>query len=208
MEFDENRVVPGSGKFFSRVALVLGAALLLLLLVLSVLGARWVIKKKIPVVSQSTPEIDAWILEASERYQVDPLLVKAVIWKESRFDTQARGAAGEVGLMQILNLAALDWASAEGLEEFDLKMIEDPRTNVLTGSWYLAHLMKRYQNTDNPIPYTLADYNAGRSNVLRWWDDFSKTNSASFIEQIGYPTTQKYVLDVMKNHDQLRELND
>jgi soluble lytic murein transglycosylase len=204
MELDENLVAPGSGKFYSRMALIFSATLLLL----SALGVWFVLKKKIPGAPQSTPEIDAWILEASDRYAVDPLLVKAVIWKESRFNIEARGAAGEVGLMQILSLAALDWASAEGLEEFDVRMLEDPRTNVLTGSWYLAHLMKRYLTTDNPIPYTLADYNAGRSNVLRWWDDYSKTNSASFIEQIGYPSTQRYVLDVMKNYDQLRKRED
>lgn len=157
---------------------------------------------------QSTQEIDNWIVEASDRYEVDPLLVKAVIWKESDFNKQARGAAGEVGLMQILELAALDWAGAEKIQGFDFKMIEDPRTNVLTGSWYLSHLMKRYLNTDNPIPYTLADYNAGRSNVIRWWDEHSKTNSASFIEKIGYPSTRSYVLDVMTKYDQLRALED
>ncbi len=157
---------------------------------------------------QSTPEIDGWIDEASNRYEVDPLLVKAVIWKESGFNKQARGSVGEVGLMQILELAAEDWAKAEKIQGFDFKMIEDPRTNVLTGSWYLSHLMKRYLETDNPVPYTLADYNAGRSNVIRWWDEHSKTNSASFIEQIGFPSTRSYVLDVMEKYNQLRAVED
>ena len=44
----------------------------------------------------------------------------------------------------------------------------DPGTNTLAGTWYLRKLMRRYAQTDNPLPYALADYNAGRGNVLKW----------------------------------------
>ena len=56
---------------------------------------------------------DSFILAAAKRYQVDPALVKAVVWRESRFDPDARGRAGELGLMQIRAAAAAEWAAAE-----------------------------------------------------------------------------------------------
>ena len=41
---------------------------------------------------------DADIKAAARRYGVDPALVRAVVWQESRFNSQARGRAGELGL--------------------------------------------------------------------------------------------------------------
>ena len=54
---------------------------------------------------------DDIILESADRYGVDPALVKAVIWRESRFRPYVRGKAGEIGLMQIMpDKAVVDWA--------------------------------------------------------------------------------------------------
>ena len=63
----------------------------------------------------------------------------------------------------------------------------NPATNTLIGAWYLEKLLKRYAQTDNPIPYVLADYNAGRSNVLKWNQGRAATNSAAFLWQIDFP---------------------
>ena len=38
---------------------------------------------------------DAIIIAAASIYEMDPALIKAVIWQESRFNPEARGAAGE-----------------------------------------------------------------------------------------------------------------
>ena len=86
-----------------------------------------------------------------------------------------------------------------------MEHLVDPRTNILAGSWYLARLLKRYQQTDNPVPYALADYNAGRSNVRRWIvADRAETESDVFIDSIGFPSTQRYVQEVMKRWDYYR----
>lgn len=50
------------------------------------------------------------------------------------------------------------------------------------------------------MPYALADYNAGRGNVLKWNDGAAATNSAVFIEQIGFPGTREYVAAVTWRH--------
>lgn len=142
------------------------------------------------------PEIKA----AAKRYGMDPLLIKAVVWQESRFDPAIRGRAGEIGLMQIQDIAAQEWADEERYATFDHEHCLDPGTNTMAGTFYLSKLLKRYKKTDNPIPYALADYNAGRGNLLKWSGGAAATNSAVFISQIGFPSTRHYVENVMHRY--------
>lgn len=147
---------------------------------------------------------DGVILQAARRYGVDPALVKAVVWRESRFEAKAKGRAGEIGLMQVGEAAAREWAEAERIRIFFHRELFDPGKNTLAGAWYLRKLLRRYAPTDNPLPYALADYNAGRSNVLRWNRGAAQTNSALFIEQIDFPGTKQYVQAVLRRFEQYR----
>jgi soluble lytic murein transglycosylase len=149
---------------------------------------------------------DAIILAAAQRYGVEPALVKAVVWRESWFNPRARGRAGEIGLMQIQVIAAQEWADAGHITTFDHKHCFDPGTNTLAGAWYLHKLLLRYIRTDNPAAYALADYNAGRSNVLKWNSGAAATNNAVFIEQIGFPGTKNYVKSVLKRYGHYRPI--
>ncbi len=144
---------------------------------------------------------DAPILAAARRYEVEPALVKAVVWRESRFNPRRRGHAGEIGLMQIRTTAAGEWAAAEHVAGFSKGSLLDPATNTLAGAWYLQRLLKRYTRADDPLPYALADYNAGRSNVLKWNHGAAATNSAAFIAQINFPGTKNYVRSVMRRRE-------
>jgi soluble lytic murein transglycosylase len=143
---------------------------------------------------------DAPILAAARRYGVDPALVKAVVWRESRFNPNVRGSRGEIGLMQIVpDAAAKDWADAEKIK-LPPEHLLNPVTNTLAGTWYLAKLLKRYNQTDNPLPYALADYNAGRNNVLKWKHGAAETNSAAFLAQMSFPSTKTYVRSVTRRY--------
>ena len=145
---------------------------------------------------------DIPILAAARRYGVEPALVKAVVWQESRFHPQARGSRGEIGLMQVMpKAAARDWSDAEHLPPLTPEHLLDPGTNTLVGAWYLGKLLKRYARTDNPLPYALADYNAGRGNVLKWNQGAAATNSATFMEQMQFPGTKSYVRSVMRRYE-------
>ena len=144
---------------------------------------------------------DQHIRVAAQRYGIEPALIKAVIWRESRFQAGVRGRAGEIGLMQVREDAAFEWADAEKLHPFDHEQITDPEKNILCGSHYLAKLLKRYQKTDNPVPYALADYNAGRSHVLRWNKGAARTNSEAFLAQMDFPGTREYALSVMRQYE-------
>jgi soluble lytic murein transglycosylase len=149
---------------------------------------------------------DSLILAAANRYQIDPALVKAVVWRESRFDPDARGRAGELGLMQIRAAAAGEWAAAEHIASFEHRACLDPATNTLAGAWYLKKLLLRYQQTDNPAAYALADYNAGRSNVLKWIQGPAATRSGAFVAQIGFPATREYVQAILHRADSYRPM--
>jgi soluble lytic murein transglycosylase len=148
---------------------------------------------------------DKHILAAARLHHVDPALVKAVVWRESRFNPNARGSKGEIGLMQIMKGTAEDWAKAERAPFFLHAQLFDPAKNTQAGAWYLSKLLRRYTQTDNPVLYALADYNAGRSNVLRWNKGAAATNSAAFMAQMDFPGTKAYVRTVSQRYDRYRK---
>jgi soluble lytic murein transglycosylase len=148
---------------------------------------------------------DKEIYEAAVRYDLSPELIKAVVWKESHFDTQARGRAGEYGLMQIRDAAAYEWAAAERLSFFHPLLLQDPKTNTRVGAWYLNKLLRRYTNSDNALVYALADYNAGRGNVLRWYKGAATTNSTAFLQQMDFPTTANYIREILQKQRDYRD---
>ena len=148
---------------------------------------------------------DAVIHAAAARYGVDAALVKAVVWRESRFDPEVRGKAGEIGLMQIREPAAREWAEAERIAGFQHEHIRDPGSNTLAGAWYLAKLFRRYPQADDPVPYALADYNAGRGNVLRWNQGAAATNSQQSLAQMTFPGTRRYIETVAERRARYRD---
>jgi soluble lytic murein transglycosylase len=66
----------------------------------------------------------------------------------------------------------------------------------------LSKVLQRYAATDNPAAYALADYNAGRRNVLRWMSATNapqaRTNSAQFLAAMTYPGTRQYVEQILE----------
>jgi soluble lytic murein transglycosylase len=148
---------------------------------------------------------DPEIIAAARKYKLEPALVKAVIWQESKFNPNAQGKAGEIGLMQIREEAAFEWADAEKIHPFEHREIFDPKKNIEAGTFYLSQLVKRYKNTDNPLPYALADYNAGRTHVLRWNKGAAKTNSEIFLSQMDFPGTRQYARNVIEKYSRYQK---
>ncbi|MBT5927025.1 MAG: transglycosylase SLT domain-containing protein, partial [Verrucomicrobia bacterium] len=136
---------------------------------------------------------DALFEEAGQRYEVHPALIKAVAWQESRFHADAKGGVGELGLMQLSDMASFEWADAEGITTFRPDHLIHPQTNTLAGAFYLSKMLSRYHDKDQPLIYALADYNAGRKAVLEWMTDDGSTDSVVFLEQMDFPGTKKYI---------------
>ena len=104
--------------------------------------------------------------------------------------------------MQMTEVAAQEWADALHLNGYAHEHILDPSTNLNAGSYYLSKVLRRYAATDNPLAYALADYNAGRRNVLRWMNATNapqaRTNSAQFLAVMTYPGTRQYVEQILE----------
>ena len=103
----------------------------------------------------------------AENYQLDPHLVAAVIYQESKFDADARSGSGAVGLMQLLPETGQGIADRTGGNTWKPDDLLDPELNIRYGSWYLRHLLDKYGDER----LALAAYNAGQSNVDRWRED-------------------------------------
>lgn len=142
---------------------------------------------------------DKLIAEACAAYDVDPALVSAVIRRESSFNPRAVGRAGEAGLMQVTAPAAREWMEATGAAPETMAGLFKPENNIHAGTWYLGRALMHWSHKADPLPYALAEYNAGRSNVNRWSTD-DGGDPAAFIAAITYPSTRRYVRDILDNY--------
>jgi peptidoglycan lytic transglycosylase len=147
-------------------------------------------------------QYDQLILTVARNNELDPMLVKAVVWRESRFDSKKLGAAGERGLMQVSEIAAREWATENRIENFRPEDLFDPKTNVKAGAWYLHRAMIHWQKAHNPVPFALAEYNAGASRAQRWagGDGSQPISASAFQKNIDFPGTKKYVESILERY--------
>jgi soluble lytic murein transglycosylase len=100
----------------------------------------------------------------ARNYRLEPPLLAAVIYQESKFDADARSSSGAIGLMQLLPGTAEGIATRTGGTAFVVDDLYEPEINVRYGAWYLRHLLDKYGDEAT----ALAAYNAGQTNVDRW----------------------------------------
>jgi len=144
-------------------------------------------------------QYDKLILSVAAEHQLDPMLVKAVVWRESRFDREKIGTAGERGLMQVSTRAAYEWAREHKIDKFRVDQLLDPKTNLEAGSWYLHRALEHWQNESEPLPFALAEYNAGASRAQRWVGQ-GIVNANEFLARIDFPVTRKYIQSILDRY--------
>ena len=144
-------------------------------------------------------QYDELIMSVANEHQLDPMLVKAVVWRESRFDREKVGSAGERGLMQVSPKAANEFAHENKISDFQLEQLFDPKTNLEAGSWYLHRAIDHWQNESDPLPFALAEYNAGASRAQRWVGANGGTAS-EFLGHIDFPATRSYVQSILNRY--------
>jgi len=124
----------------------------------------------------------------AENYGLDPALLAAVIYRESKFDAKAVSDSGAIGLMQLLPETAKGIAQYTGGKKFRVEDLYDPEINVRYGAFYLKRLLVKYGD----VEHALAAYNAGQANVDRW---------LAQGKGIAFPETKAYVRAVLDMRD-------
>ncbi len=147
---------------------------------------------------------DKLIAEIATKYGVDKALVKAVIRRESKFDPFVYGRAGEIGLMQVTAPAGEEWARAVGRRDFGKDLLWSERVNIEAGTWYLARGLRRWQGMDDPIPFALAEYNAGLGRVRQWLPRGGQTTAREFMDTIGIASVRAYIGAVTEYYEHYR----
>lgn len=137
------------------------------------------------------------VVNAAQRYDVDPYLIFSIIRAESGFRTTARSPVGARGLMQIMPDTAEWIARQRGIKNFDAADLHDPQTNIEFGCWYLASLNKEFAGR---LPMMVAAYNAGSGRVREWAISGQWDGSDQHLEDIPYPETRQYVKNVLQNY--------
>src|SRR5213076_674986 len=100
----------------------------------------------------------------ARNYRLDPALLAAVIYQESKFRPTVKSSSGAIGLMQLLPDTAKGIAIHTGGSAFRVDDLYNPEINVRYGAWYLRHLLDKYGDERT----ALAAYNAGQDNVDHW----------------------------------------
>jgi soluble lytic murein transglycosylase len=126
---------------------------------------------------------------------LDPSLIAAVIYAESRFRDQ-ESHAGALGLMQITPQTANVIARLSGGTQFVTRDLSDPDINIRYGSYYLSYLLRRYDGNEVAA---LAAYNAGTGSVDRWG------GTGLDLDGIGFPETHAYVEQVLEKRQEYRD---
>jgi len=158
-----------------------------LLLVLVLAGA---VAGGVLYVSRSTPpwferlryplRYTEYVRVHARENHLDPALLAAVIYQESKFRSDAQSDSGAIGLMQLTPSTAHGIAIRTGGGAFRTDDLYNPEINIRYGAWYLANLFDKYHSET----LVLAAYNAGQGNVDRW---------LAHDEAIQFPETASYV---------------
>jgi soluble lytic murein transglycosylase len=174
------RVVVGTVAFVGIVALAIALAM--------------------PLFKKAVNEIDGLPLsysdvirqQAAEKH-LDPALIAAVIYAETKFDPRPSSAGAE-GLMQILPRTAEFLARRSGATTFTVRDLGTPQVNIAYGSYYIRYLLDEYHGS---TMLAVAAYNAGETNVSRWLAAARDQGHSLTISDIPFGQTRAYVAKVL-----------
>jgi len=119
----------------------------------------------------------------AQEHGLDPALLAAVIYQESKFNSDAESSSGAIGLMQLTPSTAKGIAIRTGGHAFRTHDLYNPEINIRYGAWYLDNLFKKYGSER----LVLAAYNAGQGNVDRWLaadEDVQFGETRAYIDRV------------------------
>ncbi len=132
------------------------------------------------------------IVAESEASGVQPDLIAAVIYQESKFSEVARSDRGAVGLMQVLPETARWIHRQPGAPAAAPERLTDPTVNIAYGVWYLHYLIDKYKSQD----LALAAYNGGETNLRRWIAGARREGRTLTVADVPFSETRGFVVAV------------
>jgi soluble lytic murein transglycosylase len=141
------------------------------------------------------------IRKQAAQKRLDPALIAAVIYAESKF-APSRSSAGAEGLMQILPETAYFIAHLSGGSQFTASDLATPSINVAYGSYYLRYLLDHYDGNEM---LAVAAYNGGLANVDKWVARARENGGHLTVAAIPFSETRAYVERVLSAQQGYRE---
>lgn len=142
------------------------------------------------------------IREQAAAKHLDPALIAAVIYAETKFDPRTSPAGAE-GLMQIEPATAEFLAKLSGGYRFQTSDLATPSVNVAYGSYYLRYLLDHYSGDEM---LAVAAYNAGLANVDSWVARAHAEDKSLAVSEIPFGETRAYVQRVLQAQREYRAL--
>ena len=127
-----------------------------------------------------------------DKYNIDPLLIMAIIKAESNFNEKVVSHKGAVGLMQITPRTGEWIAEQMGMTHYNINMLKSPYRSIDMGVWYIDYLIDYYDGNRN---LALAAYNAGTGNIDKWLEN-GKIKETGDIITLPYKETSDYIVRI------------
>lgn len=138
------------------------------------------------------------IVNYSNEYNLDPILVATVINVESNYNKEARSHQDARGLMQIGPQTG-EWGAQElQISDYSSESLYDPDINIKIGSWYLNKLNYEFGAEEKIV---LAAYNAGSGNVKKWLNNIEYSQDGRELNNIPFDETREYVEKIDKRYE-------
>ncbi len=147
---------------------------------------------------------EQYVSKYAREYDVDELLIYAIIKIESNFNENASSHVNAIGLMQLMENTAIDINNKINEQQITEQEIYDPETNIKLGTCYFSMLLKKYGN----IGLALAAYNAGMGRVDEWIKNGTIQQDGSDLENIPFKETDLYVRKVINNYEKYKKIYD
>lgn len=138
------------------------------------------------------------------KYDIDPLLLYAVIRTESNFNPEAQSNAGARGLMQITEVT-FDWIKSKiaPTEELTFDSLYDPETNIRFGTYFLSYCLLRY---DGDVATAAAAYHSGWGTVDELLDNSDYSKNGVTLDEFPYTQMRLYVKKITSNYSRYQEI--
>ncbi len=175
----------------------------ILILMIILTAIFYIFDLKTVILKQIYPKkYEQYVEQYAKQYEIDPLLIYAIIKAESNFNPNAKSSSDARGLMQLMENTAVELSNQISEEEVTAEELYDPKTNIELGTCYFANLLNQFQN----IGVALAAYNAGMGRVNEWIENGIILPDGSNLENIPYQETNMYVRKILNDYQIYQEI--